>query len=250
MPSETAIDDLARGFYVLDDGSYRCLYCGKRFDVGMVYPIEGGLALADRAAKAHVGQEHGGAFAALLGSGEPGPGLTDVQERVLACLYEGKGDREIAAALGGKSESTIRNHRFNLRKRAVEARVFLALMQLLEEEVPLTDKERFIEYPANLPTHDDRSIVTEAEAASIEARCLGTSADGRLAVAFWPKKQKEKLVVLRRIAALFETGRRYSEAETNAVLMPVYSDHVTIRRYLIEYRFLDRVADGSAYWRP
>ena len=28
----------------------------------------------------------------------------------------------------------------------------------------------------------------------------------------------------------------------------MYEDYVHIRRYLIEYGFLDRKADGSAYW--
>jgi hypothetical protein len=28
----------------------------------------------------------------------------------------------------------------------------------------------------------------------------------------------------------------------------VYDDYVTVRRYLIEYGFLDRKDDGSQYW--
>jgi hypothetical protein len=70
-----------------------------------------------------------------------------------------------------------------------------------------------------------------------------------MALAGWPKKQKDKLVLLRLIAGLFQEGRRYAEKEVNAILAPVWPDHVTIRRYLIEYRFLDRKTDCSEYWR-
>ncbi len=145
-------------------------------------------------------------------------------DRVLSLLYEGKSDAEIASALGGKSASTVRNHRFQLRRRESEARVFLALMKLLDEKG--AGAGQFIEYPAS-----------------------AGSAQSGFVMHSWPKRQKEKLVLLRRIAELFEPVRRYKEKEVNAILLPVWDDYVTIRRYLIEYRFLDRKPDGSEYWR-
>ncbi len=229
----------------ISEGAFRCLYCDKAFVEGMIYDVEGGRADARMAAARHVARAHGGAFAALLQRGTAG--LPAVQEKVLQLLYDGKTDAEIAKALGGKSASTVRNHRFALRKRESEARAFLALSALLDRRRPGTP--RFIEYPASVAPGDERAVVSEAEARSVEARNLEVLAGGRLRLTGWPKRQKDKLVLLRRIAGLFEAGRSYTETEVNAVLGPVWHDHVTIRRYLIEYRFLDRKSDCSEYWR-
>jgi hypothetical protein len=46
----------------------------------------------------------------------------------------------------------------------------------------------------------------------------------------------------------FEPGVEYSEADVNNILMQLFEDHVFARRLLIEWGFLDRVADGSKYW--
>jgi hypothetical protein len=64
----------------------------------------------------------------------------------------------------------------------------------------------------------------------------------------FPPKQKKKLVILRVIAQAFEPGRRYGSKELNRILKPIYEDHATIRRYLIEYGFMERTADGGEYW--
>jgi hypothetical protein len=39
---------------------------------------------------------------------------------------------------------------------------------------------------------------------------------------------------------LFVRGRRYSERDVNELLAGAFDDYVTIRRYLIDYGFLDR----------
>jgi hypothetical protein len=54
--------------------------------------------------------------------------------------------------------------------------------------------------------------------------------------------------VLREVARRFETERFYNEKEVNELLKTVYDDFVTLRRYLIEYGFMDRKPDGSQYW--
>lgn len=64
----------------------------------------------------------------------------------------------------------------------------------------------------------------------------------------FPSKEKKKLILLEFIAAQFEPNRKYSENEMNEILKKVYHDYVSIRRYLIEYGFLDRNKDGSSYW--
>jgi len=241
-----SINDLCRG-WTRDavSGMLRCLHCTAAFDEGLVHPVTGGLGTAERAAREHVGATHGGPLKALLDMGRERTGLTEVQETLIRGLAAGKGDRAIAEELGGRSESTVRNHRFQLRRREGEARVLVALMALVaERESPA---KRFVDYPADLPTPDERAQVTEEEAAAIEAKYFHPGA--RPQIKQWPKKQKEKLVLLRRVAERFERDRGYTEPEVNALLGPAFDDHVTIRRYLIEYRFLEREPDGSEYRR-
>ena len=50
------------------------------------------------------------------------------------------------------------------------------------------------------------------------------------------------------ISKRFQIGKIYGEKEVNQILKMVYEDYVTLRRYLIEYGFLDRKPDGSQYW--
>ncbi|HAS73481.1 MAG TPA: transcriptional regulator, partial [Clostridiales bacterium UBA8960] len=57
-----------------------------------------------------------------------------------------------------------------------------------------------------------------------------------------------KLVILKRIAESFDKSRKYSELEINEHLKQIYDDFATIRRYLIEYKFMDRSKDGHIYW--
>ena len=90
---------------------------------------------------------------------------------------------------------------------------------------------------------DERYRVTEAERAEIISKYF---VDEKLRE--FPIKQKRKLVVLDRIAKAFEPGRRYTEKQVNEALLEFYGDYATIRRYLVEYGFMDRKPDGSAYW--
>jgi hypothetical protein len=62
-----------------------------------------------------------------------------------------------------------------------------------------------------------------------------------------PAQRSKRLVVLERLALEFEPGRRYEEAEVNALLGRFHPDHATLRRALVDESFLDR-AEGR-YWR-
>lgn len=141
--------------------------------------------------------------------------------------------------------STIRNHRFLLRKRRKEARAFLAIMEMLDDHAQ--QGERFLRFHPALPVDDDRMMITEAEAREL----LDKHFEGpdRARLLRFPKKEKHKLVVLRHIAARFAAGRRYPELEVNRILGDLYEDHTTLKRYLVDYRFLARERDGSEYWR-
>lgn len=244
--TNSSVVDLERGYSAAGHSPfYTCLFCQARFEEGMVYPSGSVLMTAKRAVHAHVEETHGGAFKSLLALGKDRTGISEIQAQVLTCEYDGLPDRDIAKALGGKSESTIRNHRFQLRRQKAQATVFLALMNLLEARVG--GERKFMEFHGEVPVRDDRIVVTAEEQEKI-LRKYFTDEDQRTLSRF-PGKQKEKLVVLNRITEFFDNEKRYTEKEINSVLAGVHGEYVTIRRYLIDYGFLKRKPDGSEYRR-
>ncbi|HML47822.1 MAG TPA: DUF2087 domain-containing protein, partial [Clostridia bacterium] len=62
-------------------------------------------------------------------------------------------------------------------------------------------------------------------------------------------KEKKRVVCLHRIAEVFEPARRYTEKEVNELLTPIFDDFSSLRRELVDYGFVERERDCSAYWR-
>lgn len=62
-----------------------------------------------------------------------------------------------------------------------------------------------------------------------------------------PRKQKDKIKLLEYIITLFKTQKTYSEKEVNNIIVEVYHDYAILRRYLVDYCFLNRESDGSNY---
>ncbi len=62
-----------------------------------------------------------------------------------------------------------------------------------------------------------------------------------------PTKRTKRRIVLERIALEFEPGRRYDEKEVNVVIGRFFNDYASVRRSLVDERFLDR--DHGVYWR-
>ncbi len=245
-PENPTVDDLKNGFQRKPQPEgFRCLHCGRSFEQGVIYPVGDHLYDARRAVEDHVEREHGGPFAALMARGKGGTGLSDIQRQVVEASFEGLTDKEIASRLGGKSASTIRNHRFLLRKRRKEARAFLAVMEMLDERAERG--ERFLQFHPALPVDDDRVMITESEAQKLLDKHFDGAGHSRLLR--FPKKEKHKLVILRHVTARFAAGRRYPEREVNGILGEIHEDHATLKRYLVDYRFLARERDGSEYWR-
>lgn len=62
-----------------------------------------------------------------------------------------------------------------------------------------------------------------------------------------PAKRAKRLLVLDRLAQLFEPGEHYPETEVNRRLRVAHDDVAMLRRYLVDEGFLDRAA--GVYWR-
>ena len=70
-------------------------------------------------------------------------------------------------------------------------------------------------------------------------------------IARWPRKERDRMAVLRRLAAAFVPGREYTEAEVNACIAErtCDGDHALLRREMFQRGLLDRELDGSRYRR-
>ena len=69
--------------------------------------------------------------------------------------------------------------------------------------------------------------------------------DGRLVKI--PTPMAKKAIVFEHLAQNFEPGQKYTEAMVNLTLGRFHADTAALRRYLVDFGFLDR-ADGH-YWR-
>lgn len=67
----------------------------------------------------------------------------------------------------------------------------------------------------------------------------------------YPTKRPLRQIVLRRIAEQFAFDKDYTEKEVNRIIRDqiAFSDVELIRRELYQERFMDRLKDGSKYWR-
>lgn len=63
----------------------------------------------------------------------------------------------------------------------------------------------------------------------------------------FPAQLKKRQVVLERILQEFEPGRKYTEREVNLVLLEFNEDVASLRRGMIEYRYMQR--EKGVYWR-
>lgn len=83
-----------------------------------------------------------------------------------------------------------------------------------------------------------------------EQQILGRYFSGRVLTEI-PTQRARRLIVLQRLALEFDVGRRYTEAEVNAILGSFHPDWSTLRRGLIDEGLLDREArgGGNTYWR-
>ena len=63
-----------------------------------------------------------------------------------------------------------------------------------------------------------------------------------------PKKEKNKLLVLQIVLEMLkEKSLEFTEKELNEAIKEIYSDYSLIRRYLVDYKFLERDNYGRMY---
>jgi len=252
-----SLEELKQGYRESAE-AYTCLCCGERIEKGVVYPVAGRLYEAQRYIRHHIAEAHGSVFAWLVGLDKSAHGLSDLQRRLLTLFHEGLSDEEVRQAIGAGSTSTVRNHRFILREKERQARIFLAIMELLRERQGGSGedaaggpgpKRRRAATPAEPGQRCGAAANPSGERERILARYFPHGLDGPLQRFSGATPEKHRRIIAEAVAGRFEPGRRYSEREVNAILETIAEDYVLLRRCLVDFGHLSRLPDGSQYWR-
>ncbi len=239
-----SLDELKKG-YTNKEGVYSCVLCRAQYEQGEVYEFDKRFFDAKRAVREHIKKEHPTYTKDLICWESKYNTLTDNQKRLMALFLSGMPDNDIAKHMG-VSVSTVRHQRFMFREKAKQAKLYLALYENVFENGNAATAQPLMPIHEHAKMVDERYIITKKE----EEHVLETSFSSMspLKLKHFPVKEKKKVVILTHIAGQFEKGKTYTEKEVNAILKEIYDDYVTIRRYLIEYGFMERKSDCSAYW--
>jgi len=216
-----------------------------------IYQVESRLYEAEKAAETHIKTQHLPLFEFFLSLGRIYTGLSQGQEEIAKFSYHGLSDKEIVAITGANSPSTIRNQRFAIREKYKQAKILVALVELMEEHVSQLKKtpkqnEKLVDFHLAATSIDERYAITQAEKDEILKRYFAP--DNRLLIKGFPAKEKRKIIIMQKLIGDFEPGKQYTEKEVNALLKNYYEDYVSVRRCMIQYGFLDRNTEGTMYW--
>ncbi len=242
---EYPIEVLKQGYcYHTDTKTYHCLLCDQVYETGEIFRHGDRYFDASKAIVFHVEKEHGSMFGQLLGMESKYNTITDKQKELLELLQRGLSDQEIAVKLG-ISPSTVRHQKFSFREKAKQAKLYLTLYELAFI-TPSSDKDSLIPIHDGAKMVDDRYIITKEEREKILSTVFSSLSPLRLKV--FSAKEKKKIVTLQKIIEQFEKGKIYPEKQVNIILQNIYEDYPTLRRYLIEYGFMERSKDCHDYW--
>ncbi|NLN49164.1 MAG: DUF2087 domain-containing protein [Clostridiales bacterium] len=245
-----SLDEVKTGYaYNPYNKIFTCLACDKEFEMGEMFTFNGRFYDASKAILLHIEKEHGNMLNILTSFDKKYTGITENQKELLFMIYNGLSDKDIAKKTG-VTAATIRHQRFAFREKAKQAKLYLAIFDIVEKAVSERKtkvlEDELVNVHSGAKMVDDRYFISKSEEDKIVVSLFESLQPLKLKV-FSPK-EKKKIVILRKIAEQFEKDRKYSEKEVNAILKAIYEDYATIRRYLIEYGFMGRTNDCKEYW--
>lgn len=235
---QSSVDEMVKGYkYNKEKEEYTCILCGENYLKGIIYKSGELFFEAERAMKDHIVKEHASMFEYLINMDKKYTGLTQHQIKLMQYYKDGLTDKEIVEVEGDGSTSTIRNHRFKFKEREKEAKVYLAIMQLM------ASKDNLISIHKGATMVDERYTITEEERDKALKNYFKEEKLKNL-----PAAEKKKIIILQHIMKSFQVKIKYTEKQVNEILKGIFDDYATIRRYLIEYGFMERTKDCSEYW--
>ncbi len=245
------VDEIKKG-YTFDNqkDKYICNICEREFEKGEIFEIQGRYFDAEKMTRIHVEKEHSDMLQFLMSQDKKYTGITENQSELLSMIYSGMTDSEIAKKMG-VAPATVRHQRFTFREKAKQAKLYLAIYEIafqgMERNKGLADaKDEMVEVHSGAKMVDDRYFTTKSEEEKVLVSLFSSLQPLRLIN--FPAKEKKKIIVLRKITEQFDKDKKYDEKELNGILKGIYDDFATIRRYLIEYVFMERTNDCKYYW--
>lgn len=243
------LNDIKNG-YSYNGEKFICNICGKEYEDGEIFNIDERYFTASKMMKLHIQRTHDDMFEILVSNDKKYTGITENQKDLLRMINSGMSDNEIAKATG-VAPATIRHQRFVFREKAKQAKLYLAIYEVAMDganssKIPLDKNDDIIDVHKDATMVDDRYIVTKSEEEQIIQTMFSSLTPLRLKT--FAVKEKKKIIILKKICEQFDKNKRYNEKEVNIILKEIYDDFVLLRRYLIEYGFMDRTNDCKEYW--
>lgn len=237
---QISLNELIQGFRI-DGTDVYCNYC-LNFTTNASDSLSTSIAKVTQ----HIEDAHHGPEQALLTFESKYNTLTDKQKELLLQFTLDKKDQEIADDLQ-VSPSTIRHQKFTFREKAKQAKVYLAQFEAVFSNTHESE-DTLLPTPDQSEIIDDRFLITEKEYADIVKKYFDFS-QGTVVLKTLPKGQKKIIAILNRIIEEFSMNHHYSGQEIDMRLKEIYFDYLLIKRYLVDYGFFTRIADGSDYSR-
>jgi DNA-binding HxlR family transcriptional regulator len=92
------------------------------------------------------------------------------------------------------------------------------------------------------------AVAADVDMDAYDKKVINTFCEANGRIKQFPAQQKKFEVILRYVVKDFLPGRRYSENQVNEMLLRFSDDVASLRRGLVEYKFLAREGGGGEYW--
>jgi len=246
-----SIEEIKNGYsHNSQTGNYICSICGREFENGEIFEVSGRYFDAAKMVRIHIQKDHNDMLDILTSNDKKYTGITDNQMELLKMIYSGMTDNEIAKKTS-VAPATIRHQKFVFREKAKQSKLYLSIYELAlqgaEKGKTLpNENDEIIDVHSGAKMVDDRYLITKAEEEKIISDLFSSLSPLKLKI--FSAKEKKKIVILKKISEQFERNKRYSEKELNSIIKEIYEDFATIRRYMIEYGFMERTNDCREYW--
>jgi predicted transcriptional regulator len=164
--------------------------------------------------------------------------------RIVALLAKHERSVEDLAAKLDLTSSTVSHHLSKLSAIGlVSARAEGYYSIYRFEEGALADMAHRLLKDDTLP-----AVAADVELDAFDRKVLKTYLDAEGRIKAFPVQRKKELAILRHVVKVFEPRKRYSEKEVNATLRRFSDDTARLRRYLVEFGFMERQGGGGEYW--
>lgn len=211
-----SLEEIVKG-YIETESHYICLFCSEAFEKGEIFEENDHYYDAKKMVEIHTEKEHGTILENLFKQDAKEFGLTEAQLGMLKAFAFDKSDEEIYDEFQ-ITPSTIRNYRQKLREKQQQAKLLMAITELIDINkvkgtIHLNRKER-------------QTIQNYF------------SVNGVLKEI--PNKEKKRMVVLKHVVRPLKTTKAYTEAELIKYLKSIYENASELKQALLDANLISQ----------